>query len=106
MVIALPLMIFTVRTFPLSPLLNRVIALHMVFLLVGAHYTYALTPVGLWMQEAFDLARNPYDRFGHIMQGIPPPCSRANCSCACGGKGEWLVVLPGRPCGARLQRLL
>lgn len=44
----------------------------MVFLLVGAHYTYALTPVGLWVQEAFDLARNPYDRFGHIMQGITP----------------------------------
>ncbi|MEF3193468.1 MAG: DUF2238 domain-containing protein [Halothiobacillaceae bacterium] len=71
-VIALPLMIFTVRTFPLSPLLNRIIALHMVFLLIGAHYTYALTPVGLWVQEVFDLARNPYDRFSHIMQGITP----------------------------------
>jgi len=71
-VIGLPLMLFTVRIFPLSPLLNRIIALHMVFLLIGAHYTYALTPVGLWVQEAFDLARNPYDRFGHILQGITP----------------------------------
>lgn len=71
-VIALPLMLFTVRAFPLSSLLNRVIALHMVFLLIGAHYTYALTPVGFWVQEMCDLARNPYDRFGHVMQGITP----------------------------------
>ena len=71
-VIGLPLMLFAARFFPLSPLLNRVIVLHMLFLLVGAHYTYALTPVGFWIQEAFDLARNPYDRFGHIMQGVTP----------------------------------
>ncbi|TQV64628.1 MAG: DUF2238 domain-containing protein [Halothiobacillaceae bacterium] len=70
--IALPVMAFTIRSFPLSPLLNRIIALHMVTLLVGAHYTYALTPVGFWVQELFDLARNPYDRFGHVMQGITP----------------------------------
>ncbi|MDM7323054.1 MAG: DUF2238 domain-containing protein [Gammaproteobacteria bacterium] len=44
----------------------------MVFLLVGAHYTYALTPPGLWLQEVFDLSRNPYDRLGHLLQGITP----------------------------------
>lgn len=26
---------------------------------VGAHYTYSLTPVGFWIQDAFGLARNP-----------------------------------------------
>lgn len=71
-VIGLPLMLFTVRAFPLSPLLNRIIALHMVFLLVGAHYTYAMTPLGLWLQDVFDLSRNPYDRLGHVLQGITP----------------------------------
>jgi putative membrane protein len=71
-VIGLPLVLLSVRAFPLSPLLNRIIALHMVFLLVGAHYTYALTPLGLWLQEVFDLSRNPYDRLGHVLQGITP----------------------------------
>ena len=70
--IALPIMAFTIRSFPLSPLLNRIIALHMVTLLIGAHYTYALTPIGFWVQELFDLLRNPYDRFGHVMQGVTP----------------------------------
>ncbi|MEW6445052.1 MAG: DUF2238 domain-containing protein [Pseudomonadota bacterium] len=70
--VALPLMAFTWRRFPLTPLLNRVIAFHMVTLLIGAHYTYALTPPGFWVQEWFDLSRNPYDRFGHVMQGVTP----------------------------------
>lgn len=70
--IGLVVMAFTLRDFPLTPLLNRIIALHMVTLLIGAHYTYALTPMGFWVQELFDLARNPYDRFGHVMQGITP----------------------------------
>ncbi|MEW6766182.1 MAG: DUF2238 domain-containing protein [Pseudomonadota bacterium] len=70
--LALPVMLLTARRFPLTPLLNRVIVLHMVVLLVGAHYTYALTPVGFWVQDLFGLMRNPYDRFGHVMQGVTP----------------------------------
>ncbi len=69
-VIGLPLLLLTARAFPLTPLLYRIIALHMVFLLIGAHYTYALTPIGLWLQEVFALARNPYDRLGHVLQGM------------------------------------
>lgn len=71
-VIGLSLLLLTAKTFPLTPLLYRIIALHMLFLLVGAHYTYALTPPGLWLQELLGLARNPYDRIGHVLQGITP----------------------------------
>lgn len=71
-VIGLPLMLLSMRVFPLTRLLHHVIVLHMIFLLVGAHYTYALTPPGLWLQEVFDFSRNPYDRLGHVLQGITP----------------------------------
>jgi len=70
--VALPALLLSWRRFPLTPLLYRVIALHMIVLLVGAHYTYALTPPGFWVQEWFGLMRNPYDRFGHMLQGITP----------------------------------
>ena len=37
---------------------------------VGAHDTYSLTPAGFWLQEAFGLARNPYDRLVHFAFGL------------------------------------
>jgi putative membrane protein len=48
------------------------VGLHMVLLLVGGHYTYALTPAGDWMKEWFGFSRNHYDRIGHLFQGIVP----------------------------------
>jgi putative membrane protein len=29
-------------------------------------------PLGYWLQDWLGLARNPYDRIGHLMQGITP----------------------------------
>lgn len=48
------------------------LGLHMVLLLVGGHYTYALTPLGDWMKDWFGFTRNQYDRIGHLFQGIVP----------------------------------
>ncbi len=48
------------------------LGLHMVLLLVGGHYTYALTPLGEWMKDWFGFTRNHYDRIGHLLQGIVP----------------------------------
>jgi putative membrane protein len=48
------------------------LGLHMVLLLVGGHYTYALTPLGDWMKDWFGFTRNHYDRIGHLFQGIVP----------------------------------
>lgn len=70
--LAVPLLIATFRAFPLTPLAYVLIALHSLVLVLGAHYTYARVPLGLWIQDGFDLARNHYDRFGHLMQGFGP----------------------------------
>jgi putative membrane protein len=68
----LPLVIATHRSFPLTSLLERLLTVHAVFLVVGGHYTYSLAPPGEWLREGFDLARNPYDRIGHFLQGFVP----------------------------------
>jgi putative membrane protein len=70
--IAVPLLAWTARRFPLTPLVYVLIALHAVILMYGGHYTYALTPLGDWMREAFGFSRNHYDRIGHLMQGFGP----------------------------------
>lgn len=41
-----------------------------VMILVGAHYTYEQVPLGEWLQNGFNLSRNPYDRIGHFVQGL------------------------------------
>jgi putative membrane protein len=41
-------------------------------LILGGHYTYAEVPLGFWVRDAFDLARNHYDRLGHFIQGFVP----------------------------------
>ena len=70
--VVLPLLWFTHRRFPLTPLLYTLIALHAAVLAIGGHYTYARVPAGFWLQEWFELGRNHYDRLGHLMQGFVP----------------------------------
>lgn len=70
--IAAPVLILTVRRFPLTNLLYVLIAIHALILILGGHYTYAQVPLGFWMQDLFDLTRNPYDRLGHFAQGFVP----------------------------------
>ncbi len=71
-IIAAPILIGTYRRFPLTPLVYRLIFLHGLILMLGGHYTYARVPLGFWLQDAFDFARNHYDRIGHIAQGFVP----------------------------------
>ena len=70
--IAAPVLIATWRRFPLTPLAYRLIFLHALILTVGGHYTYAEVPAGFWVEHALHLARNPYDRLGHLAQGFVP----------------------------------
>jgi putative membrane protein len=70
--IALPLLLLTHRRFPLTPLVVRLLFVHRLILMLGGHYTYARVPPGFWVQDAFDLARNHYDRLGHLAQGFIP----------------------------------
>ncbi|WPP43919.1 DUF2238 domain-containing protein [Pseudomonas sp. AN-1] len=70
--IAAPLLLASYRRFPLTDLLYWLIALHCLVLILGGAYTYARVPAGFWVQELLDLARNPYDKLGHFMQGFVP----------------------------------
>ncbi len=59
---------------PIAPsrLLGRLMLIHAVILLVGAHWTYAEVPFGFWVRDTFGLARNHFDRLGHVFQGLVP----------------------------------
>lgn len=70
--VALPLMWFTLRRFPLTTLLYIGICLHSLVLILGGTYTYARVPLGFQLAEWFDLSRNPYDKIGHFFQGFVP----------------------------------
>ena len=70
--IALPVLLFTYRRFPLTSLAYTLIALHAMILMLGAHYSYARVPLGFWMEEWFGWTRNNYDKIGHLMQGFGP----------------------------------
>lgn len=70
--IVAPLLVATHRRFPLTTLLQVLIAAHALVLIVGGSWTYARVPVGFWLQDVLALDRNPYDRIGHFMQGFVP----------------------------------
>ena len=68
----LPLLWFTRRSHPFTPLLYWLVLAHCVVLIIGGAYTYARVPLGFALQDVLHLARNPYDRIGHFMQGFVP----------------------------------
>jgi putative membrane protein len=70
--LAVPILWATRRRFPLTPLLYGLVAVHACVLSLGGHYTYAEVPLGFWVRDALGLARNHYDRVGHLMQGFVP----------------------------------
>jgi len=70
--IAVPVLVATARRFPLTPFAYRLIFVHALILMLGGHYTYAEVPLGDWVADALGLARNPYDRLGHLAQGFVP----------------------------------
>ena len=71
-IIAIPILAWTANSYRLTPLLYRLMAVHALLMMVGGHYTYANVPLGFWVQDLFDLARNNYDRLGHVLQGFVP----------------------------------
>jgi putative membrane protein len=71
-ILGAPVLVATHRRFPLTPLLYVLLALHAVVLMVGGNWTYAEVPAGHWVRDWLHLARNPYDRLGHLFQGFVP----------------------------------
>jgi putative membrane protein len=70
--IGAPILILTYHRFRFTPLAYRLVFIHALILMLGAHYTYARVPPGFWLQDLFDLSRNHYDRLGHFAQGFIP----------------------------------
>ena len=70
--VGLGVLIGTYRKFKFSNLLYVIFALHIIVLVVGAHYSYAKVPLGFWMEDWFGFTRNNYDKIGHFMQGVTP----------------------------------
>jgi len=70
--ITVPILALTARPFPLTPLVQILLAVHASILLMGAHYSYAKAPFGFWIQTLFKTKRNPFDRVGHFAQGFVP----------------------------------
>jgi putative membrane protein len=94
-VVVLVLLWATHRRFPLTPLLYALIFVHAAILIYGGHYTYARVPLGFWMQEAFGLARNPYDGIGHFAQGFIPAIAARELLLRHTGlqRGAWLFTV-------------
>ena len=70
--VVLPVLFWTRRSFPLTGLLYALVFLHALILIAGGHWTYARVPLGFRLEELFSLHRNPYDKIGHFAQGFVP----------------------------------
>ena len=70
--LALPVLFASRHRLPLTTLAYVLIAVHGLILIYGGAYTDARVPAGFWMQELLGFARNPYDRLGHLAQGLAP----------------------------------
>ena len=53
------------RRLELSGASYFLLAAFVILHIIGAHYTYARMPLGLWARDYFGLSRNHYDRFAH-----------------------------------------
>ena len=70
--VGLFIMAVTYNKFRLTPLTYFLILIHSVILMVGGHYTYAEVPLFNWIRDTFNMARNNYDKIGHLAQGFIP----------------------------------
>ena len=69
-VIFIAALAFTHRRLQLSNSSYLFIALFLLLHMVGAHYTYAKMPLGLWAKDFFGFSRNHFDRVAHFGFGF------------------------------------
>ena len=70
LVIFAGILLATWKHLQLSTASEIAISVFVLLHIVGAHYTYAQMPLGLWAKDAFDLSRNHYDRVAHGSFGL------------------------------------
>ncbi|MBI2313729.1 MAG: DUF2238 domain-containing protein [Betaproteobacteria bacterium] len=71
-IVAAVILVALYPRFRFTPLVYVLIWLHAIVLTVGGHYTYSEMPLFNWLRDEFGLARNYYDRVGHVFQGFVP----------------------------------
>ena len=93
--LGLPIVLLSFKNFSLTPLSYRLLFIHSLILIIGAHYSYARVPLGFWMQDWFELSRNHYDRLGHLAQGFIPAILAREILIRCSPLqvGKWLFFL-------------
>ncbi len=98
--IGLPILWATYARFPLSRLAYLLLLVHAVILMVGGHYTYAEMPLFNWLRDEYGLARNYYDRLGHLAQGFIPAIIAREILMRCSPlkPGKWLFFLVASVC--------
>ncbi|MFB9758056.1 DUF2238 domain-containing protein [Ectobacillus funiculus] len=69
-IIGLIIVIATYNKFRLTTLSYIIIAILVIIMFVGGHYTYSRVPLFNWIKDDFDLNRNHYDRLGHLLKGL------------------------------------
>lgn len=69
-IVGLIIVILTYNKFRLTTLSYIIISILSIVMLVGGHYTYSKVPLFNWIKDIFDLNRNHYDRFGHLLKGM------------------------------------
>ena len=99
-IVGLPFIAWRWKAFPLTLVLSVLLVLHALVLIHGGMYTYAQTPLGFAMRDAFramgfDAVRNPWDRLGHFMQGFVPAILARELLVRCTPlrRGPWLAYL-------------
>lgn len=70
--IGVAILVLTFKKFQFTDMTYIFILIHLIILLVGAHYSYARVPLFDWIQEVFNQSRNNYDKVGHFAQGFIP----------------------------------
>ena len=94
-VLGVGFLVVTYRWFPLSNLSYIPITIFMILHAIGAHYTYAETPIGDWMAPIFGWQRNNFDRVVHFLFGLllAYPMREVYYRII-GSRGIWGILLP------------
>jgi putative membrane protein len=69
-VVCIIILVSTYRKFHFSTLSYFIISILSIMMFIGGHYTYDDVPLFNWIKDTFDLSRNHYDRFGHLLKGF------------------------------------
>ena len=94
-VLGVGFLVISYRWFPLSNLSYIPLTIFMILHAIGAHYTYAETPIGDWMAPIFGWQRNNFDRVVHFLFGLllAYPMREVYYRIV-GSRGIWGILLP------------